>query len=101
MKIWALLIPAALCAQAPPPPATEAQAAELRTLIGSSPRLPVKLSPLEIQRPSADWSAGYISSVATAPEGTIYLVQRELKFDPVVVLDQKGRILRCWGNDLS
>ena len=101
MMRWAILLPFALYAQAPPPPATEAQAAELRALIGNSPKLSVNLAPLEIQRPNADWTAGYISSVTTAPDGTIYLVQRELKFDPVVVLDQKGRILRSWGTGLS
>lgn len=88
-------------AQGPPPPATHAQAAELRRLIQSSPRLPLQLAPLAIQRPDPDWATDYVSSVAASRDGkTIYILHRNLKLDPVVALDHNGRILRSWGRGL-
>jgi DNA-binding beta-propeller fold protein YncE len=55
---------------------------------------------LAIQPPSPEWNTDYISSVAIGREGTIYILHRNLKFDPVVALDNSGRILRSWGRGL-
>jgi len=87
-------------AQAPAPPATGAQAAELRALIRSSPRLPLQATPLAVQVPASDWTTDYVSSTAAGRDGTTYLLHRNPKLDPVVAVDAKGRILRSWGRGL-
>lgn len=86
--------------QSPPPPATGEQAQQLRDLIGGSPVLPVELKPLAIQPPAPDWSTDYVSSVATARDGAIYVLHRGLKHDPVLAVARDGRILRSWGRGL-
>ena len=87
-------------AQAPAPTATDEQAAQLRGLIGSSPRLPLKSVPLAIQPPTADWNTDYVSSTAISRDGTVYILHRNLKIDPVAAIDSSGRILRSWGRGL-
>jgi len=102
-KRWAallLILPVQCLAQAPPPPATESQAAELRALIGSSPRLPLRATPLAVQIPTPDWTTDYVSSTAASSNGTTYLLHRNPKLDPVVAIDRQGRILRSWGRGL-
>jgi len=95
-----LMLPVHAAAQAPPPPATQAQAEELRALIRSSPRLPVRATPLAVQVPAPDWTTDYVSSTAAGSDGTTYLLHRNPKLDPVVAMDGKGRILRSWGRGL-
>lgn len=41
-----------------------------------------------------------VSSVAVDPRGSIYLLQRGDKADPVIVADSKGRIIHSWGKGL-
>lgn len=41
-----------------------------------------------------------ISSVAAAPDGTLYLLQRGKDADPVIVVDRQGRVLRSWGKGM-
>ncbi|MGH9784355.1 MAG: hypothetical protein ACRD88_09225 [Terriglobia bacterium] len=94
------LLPIPLTAQAPPPPATDAQAAQLRALIAASPRLPLRLTPLAIQPPVPGWTTDYVSSIAAARDGVTYVLHRNLKFDPVIAVDAGGRILRSWGQGL-
>jgi hypothetical protein len=89
-----------LIAQAPAPPATEEQAAELRELVVTSPRLPRKAIPLMVQVPSPDWDSDYISSVAVGRNGLVYLLHRNPKLDPIVALDAHGKIVRSWGQGL-
>src|SRR5688572_22631058 len=89
-----------LSAQAPAPPATEEQAAALRELIATSPRLPRKAAPLMVQVPSPDWDSDYISSVAVGRNGLVYLLHRNPKLEPVVALDAQGKIVRSWGHGL-
>jgi len=95
-----LVLSAPAAAQAPAPPTTEAQAAALKELIASSPRSQRKAMPLEIQVPSPDWNTDYISSTVSAKDGTVYVLHRNLKFDPIVAIDRKGVILRSWGKGL-
>jgi DNA-binding beta-propeller fold protein YncE len=87
-------------AQAPAPPATSEQAAQLRNLIANSPRLPLQPAPIAIKPPTQDWDTDYVSSVAVSRNGTIYLLHRNLKMDPVVAIDKSGRILHSWGRGL-
>jgi len=43
---------------------------------------------------------GWISSVASGPEGLVYVLHRDLSQDPVVVLDRTGTRLDSWGSGL-
>ena len=43
---------------------------------------------------------GFPSSVAAAPNGEIYLLQRGLSADPIVVINREGKVLRQWGKGL-
>ena len=58
--------------------------------------LPLKLTDIKLQGVKVDM----ISSVAAAPDGTIYLLQRGKEADPVIVADRKGRVLRRWGKGM-
>jgi sugar lactone lactonase YvrE len=79
---------------------TEEQAIALRTLISKSPRSTLQSTPLAIQPPSLDWTTDYVSSAAVGRDGTVYVLHRNLKVDPVVAIDSKGRIVRSWGRGL-
>ncbi len=87
-------------AQSPPNPPTAEEAARFTALIQSSPKLPWKSSPLAIQARTEGWNTDYISSVAVGPKGETYLIHRNLGEDAVVVIDEKGKILRSWGKGL-
>jgi hypothetical protein len=95
-----LLVSISASAQDPAPPATEEQAARLKALISGSKQAQLQPKPIMIQPPSADWTTDYVSSVAAGPDGTTYLLHRNLKVDPVVVIDRSGRIVRSWGSGL-
>ena len=98
--LFALPLAILLMAQAPAPPATEEQAAELRELIAKSPRSPLQPKPLQVLLPSPDWDTDYVSSVAVGRNGLVYLLHRNPKFDPVVAVDKNGKIVRSWGYGL-
>jgi DNA-binding beta-propeller fold protein YncE len=74
--------------------ALHAQSPELRTLIAASPHLPVEQIPLTIA------AVGTVSSVALDGRGTIYVLQRGDKVDPVIAVNQEGRVLRSWGKGM-
>jgi DNA-binding beta-propeller fold protein YncE len=65
-----------------------------------APQLPLSLSALPLHKPSPAWTCDYVSSVAAAPNGEIYVLHRNVKDNPVVVVDREGRILRSWGRGL-
>jgi hypothetical protein len=87
-------------AQAPAPAPTEAEAAELHSLIKRSPRAGLTRVTLAISALTADWTTDYVSSVAVDRNGSIYVLHRNLKVDPVLVIDNSGRIVRSWGRGL-
>lgn len=66
----------------------------------SHPRLPLKLTHLKVTPPRPGWELGMISSVAADGRGTIYLLQRGLAAEPVVAVNQSGKVLREWGKGL-
>lgn len=80
--------------------ALEAQAAELTALVQQAPRLPHEKTVFKIQPPGAGWEIGYPSAVAMANDGTIYVLQRGEKADPVLVMNRDGKILRSWGKGM-
>jgi DNA-binding beta-propeller fold protein YncE len=78
----------------------EEQAAKLRALIAGSPHAPLTGRKLEIKPPSPGWTTDYISAVAHARDGTAYVLHRNLKADPVLAVDEHGKIIRSWGKGL-
>jgi streptogramin lyase len=75
-------------------------AAHLRAMIEASPKLPFTATDFIVQPPNADWESGMVSWVALDAKGTIYLLQRGEKADPVLVVNREGKILRSWGKGL-
>ena len=62
--------------------------------------LPLELSQVKITPPRPNWEIGMISSSASDGKGTIYLLQRGLSAQPVVAINEKGKVLREWGKGL-
>jgi hypothetical protein len=98
--LTALLLFLPAWGQAPAPTATEEQAAALKDLIRKSPKSSRPKMLIEIQAPTPDWNTDYISSTASGRDGTVYVLHRNLKFDPVVAINSKGVIIRSWGKGL-
>jgi DNA-binding beta-propeller fold protein YncE len=101
MRRLAISLLAGSClAQDPAPPATEEQAAALRALIASSPKLELRLDPIRIAKPAQEWTTDYVSWVTASPDGLLYALCRNLKEDNVLVIDRQGRIMRSWGKGM-
>ena len=62
--------------------------------------LPLELSQVKITPPRPNWEIGMISSSSSDGKGTIYLLQRGLSAQPVVAINEKGKVLREWGKGL-
>jgi streptogramin lyase len=62
--------------------------------------LPLELTHVKITPPRPNWELGMISSSASDGKGTIYLLQRGLSAQPVVAINEKGKVLREWGKGL-
>lgn len=87
----------AALAQAPPvPPQKPPDDAEkaLRAAIGAAPEIR-DLEATAIAVPGVE--LGMVSWVTSAKDGTIYLLQRGDKADPVIAIDRSGKVLRSWG----
>ncbi len=78
----------------------EAQNAALRQMVHDATPLPLVPGPIAVTPPAAGWATGMVSWVAADRQGLIYLLQRGDKADPVIVLDQSGKVLRSWGKGL-
>jgi DNA-binding beta-propeller fold protein YncE len=76
-------------AQKPPDDAEKA----LRTAVAAAPQ--IALTAKAIIVPGVE--LGMVSWVASAPDGTVYLLQRGEKSDPILAIDRAGRVLRSWG----
>jgi hypothetical protein len=63
-------------------------------------QLPLELTTLKVIPPRAGWELGMISSSAADGKGTIYLLQRGLSAQPVVAINEQGKVLREWGKGL-
>ncbi len=81
-------------------PATEPQAAALRALVEQAPRLALERTRIGIQAPAPGWEIGYPSAVAMDGSGTLYVLQRGEKADPVLALGRDGKIIRSWGKGM-
>jgi sugar lactone lactonase YvrE len=78
----------------------EAEARTLRGLVDRAPKLPLERTRITIQAPSPAWEIGYPSAAAMAADGTLYVLQRGEKADPVLAIDRSGRIVRSWGRGM-
>jgi DNA-binding beta-propeller fold protein YncE len=57
--------------------------------------------PVTVQAPLQDgWALGMVSWIAADRNGLVYLLQRGDKADPVIVLDQSGKLVRSWGKGM-
>src|ERR1700685_1593645 len=73
---------------------TEAKsAADLRARIEASPKLPFRGVPFTAQAPNVGWASGLVSWVAIDSKGLIYEIQRGDRADPVLLLDEAGKLL--------
>jgi len=95
-----LLVPLLAGAQTGIIPTSPQQHAALARLTAAAARLPLKLTDFAIIKPSAGWAIEMASSVAAAPDGTIYVLQRGSQAEPVLALHRDGRLLRGWGRGL-
>lgn len=75
------------------------RAPALRALLAQTPALGLDQVVLSAALPNAS-ELGTVSSVAVAPDGTIYAFQRGEDADPVIAVDQQGRVLRSWGKGM-
>lgn len=72
----------------------------LLSTLAIAQRLPLELTTLKVIPPRPNWELGMISSSAADGNGTIYLLQRGLTAQPVVAINEQGKVLREWGKDL-
>ncbi len=80
-------------------PALDARAAELRSILSQTEKLPLEATEILATPPSDGWEMGMVSWVA-ADDKLTYLLQRGDAADPVVVLDRAGHVVRSWGKGL-
>src|SRR5687768_17577889 len=79
----------------------EAQNAALVAMLKDVPALPMARVPVTVQAPLQDgWALGMVSWIAADRNGLVYLLQRGDKADPVIVLDQSGKLVRSWGKGM-
>ncbi len=93
--VWLTCFLSSLIGQTPS--TTPTDATRIRALAKAAPRLPLELSELKLQPPR---EIGFVSSVASDRRGNFYLLQRDLKSDPIIVIDKTGKVLRSWGKGL-
>ena len=65
-----------------------------------APKSALERTQVKLQAPAAGWEIGYPSSVTMDDAGTIYVLQRGEKADPLLVLNRDGKIVRSWGKGL-
>jgi len=77
------------------------QNAALVAMLKTATKLPLTAGPITVQSPGTPgWAIGMVSWVASAKDGTIYLLQRADTADPVMAVDRNGKILRSWGKGM-
>ena len=94
------LVSLPIFSQAPPPPATEEQAARLHELVEESPRLGLEQTSFRVAVPAPESTTDYISSVLANADGTSFILHRNSRLDSILHVDARGRVLRSWGKGL-
>jgi DNA-binding beta-propeller fold protein YncE len=75
----------------------ESADAALQRRIEQSPTLPFIEEQFAFHFSSPGWAVGPVSGVAADEKGTIYVMQRGDKADPILAFDMHGTLLRSWG----
>lgn len=79
----------------------EQQNTALKSMLQTATKLPLAPSAITVQSPGTPgWAIGMVSWVASAKDGTIYLLQRAGTADPIIAIDQAGKIVRSWGKGM-
>ena len=79
----------------------EAQNAALAAMVKDLPALPMGREPVTVNAVAQEgWALGMVSWIAADRNGLVYLLQRGDKADPIVVLDQSGKVVRSWGKGM-
>jgi DNA-binding beta-propeller fold protein YncE len=99
-SIWLCAVCLPIWAQTANAPDLEAQAAALRALVEPAPKSKLERTQIKLQPPSAGWEIAYPSAVTMDDAGTIYILHRGDKADPVLAVDRDGKIVRSWGKGL-
>src|SRR5260370_29977465 len=73
----------------------QTQSAALRQTIQQAPKLAFEIPDLTIDR-----QIGFPSAVAMNSAGLIYVLQRGEESDPVIVVNQQGKVVRSWGKGM-
>src|SRR5207244_2057195 len=63
------------------------------------PKLPLEQVPVAAKMENAS-SLGTVSSIAADRNGSIYILHRGDKADPVIVVNREGKVLRSWGKGM-
>lgn len=84
----------ALHAQTPAQKPPDAAETALRAAVAAAPEI-TDLTASAITVPGVE--LGMVSWVTSAQDGTVYLLQRGDKADPVIAIDRAGKVLRSWG----
>ena len=65
--------------------------------IRASPTLPLTEQHLALHADLPGWATGAVSGVAAGKGGLLYVIQRGTDADPILVLNQHGKLIRSWG----
>jgi streptogramin lyase len=94
LALAALTAVVTLRAQAPPQKPPDAAETTLRAAVAAAPEI-TDLTASAITVTGVE--LGMVSWVTSAKDGTVYLLQRGDKADPVLAIDRAGTVLRSWG----
>ena len=102
VTLFVLVLGSAVVLRGQPPAQQPPDAAEqaLRALVSQAPQLPLAAAAIAVTPPRPGFALGMVSWVTSDTSGTVYLLQRGDKADPLVALDRSGRVLRSWGKGL-
>jgi len=78
----------------------EAQNTGLRAILLKTAKLPMEASAVNYSGIDPDLLVGKVSWVAIGRNGSIYLLQRGDKANPIIVLDRSGKMTRSWGKGM-
>ena len=87
----------ALRGQTPPQKPQDDAEKALRAAVATAPQI-AGLEAGAITVPGVE--LGMVSWVSSSKDGTVYLLQRGDKADPVIAIDRHGKVLRSWGKGL-
>jgi hypothetical protein len=78
----------------------EAQNAQLKAMLQGARKLPYEANPINVHVPEKEGALSLVSWIAADQKGLIYLIQRDPKIDPVIVVDRTGKVVRSWGKGM-